>query len=158
MRRIKLYVGNIPYSATEQLLRDVFVEQGFQPVSVKVITDRETGQPRGFAFIELASQEDADEAIRTMDGRNFGGRSLRVSQAHDRGPGGGGGGGGGGGRGYGGGPGGGGGYGGGPGGGGGGYAGGGNGGGGGGGRGRGGRYEDEGEDSGGGGGRGRGRF
>ena len=83
MRRIKLYVGNIPYSATEQLLRDVFVEQGFQPVSVKVITDRETGQPRGFAFVELADANHARQSIDKLNGSAVGGRTIVVNEARE---------------------------------------------------------------------------
>ncbi len=95
MSCVKLYVGNIPYTADEQSLREAFEEQGRHPASVKVITDRETGQPRGFAFIEMESQEDADTTIQLMDGRNWGGRTMRVSLARERGAGGGGAGGGG---------------------------------------------------------------
>jgi RNA recognition motif-containing protein len=123
----KLYVGNLPFSATEAEIKELFERHG--PVDkVSVITDRETGRPRGFAFVEMREGGDADNAIQALDGRDFGGRSLRVNEAQDRRAGGGGGGGGGGRGGYGGGGGGRGGYGGGGGGGRGGYGGGGGGG------------------------------
>ena len=92
MSRVKLYVGNIPYTADEQSLREAFEDTGKIPASVKVITDCETGQPRGFAFVEMESQEDADAVIQALDGQNWGGRTMRVSLARDRAGGGGGGG------------------------------------------------------------------
>jgi RNA recognition motif-containing protein len=93
----KLYVGNLPFSVTEDELRDAFERHGTVG-SVNVITDRETGRPRGFAFVEMDEASAADDAIRALDGSDFGGRSIRVNEAQDR-RGGGGGGGGGGGRG-----------------------------------------------------------
>ena len=131
----KLYVGNIPYNATEDDLRDVFAEDGRQVAEVAIITDRETGRPRGFAFVTMASDDDARAAIEALDGATVGGRTIKVNESEERR----GGGGGGGGRSFGGGGGGRGGFGGGGGGGGGGFGGGGFGGGGGGGGGRGGR-------------------
>lgn len=96
MNRVKLYVGNIPYTTDEESLRQAFTEQGCPPVGVRLVTDRETGQPRGFAFVELATQAEGDAAIAALDGANYGGRTMRVSYARERerGPGGGGGGGG----------------------------------------------------------------
>jgi cold-inducible RNA-binding protein len=97
----KLYVGNLPFSVTESELRSLFQSHG--PVeSVNVIMDRETGRPRGFAFVEMQEASDAANAIRALDGSDMGGRSLRVNEAQDKRGGGGGGGfggGGGGGRG-----------------------------------------------------------
>jgi len=90
----KLYVGNIPFSTTEDELRNVFAQHG-NVGSVSVITDRETGRPRGFAFVEMGDADAAQSAIRALDGSNLGGRSIRVNEAHDRRGGGGGGGGGG---------------------------------------------------------------
>ena len=92
----RLYVGNLPFSITEDELREIFEPHG--PIeSVSVITDRETGRPRGFAFVEV---ENGDQAIEAVNGTELGGRTLRVNEAHERGGGGGGGGGrGGGGRG-----------------------------------------------------------
>jgi RNA recognition motif-containing protein len=78
----KLYVGNIPFSATEADLRDLFGRHGTVS-SVKVITDRETGRPRGFAFVEMDANG-AQEAMRALDGTQFGGRPLRVNEAMER--------------------------------------------------------------------------
>jgi RNA recognition motif-containing protein len=88
-----LYVGNLPFSATEDEIREAFERHG-TVTSVKVITDRETGRPRGFAFVEMEDAAAADNAIRALDGTEFGGRNLRVNEAQDRRAGGGGGGGG----------------------------------------------------------------
>jgi len=92
----KLYVGNIPFSTTEDELRDLFGRHG-SVESVAVITDRETGRPRGFAFVEMGDANAASEAIRALDGTQLGGRALKVNEAQDKRSGGGGGGGGGGG-------------------------------------------------------------
>jgi RNA recognition motif-containing protein len=90
----KIYVGNLPFSSTEEDLRAVFERHG-SVESVNVITDRETGRPRGFAFVEMDDASAADDAIRALDGSDLGGRSIRVNEAQDRNRGGGGGGGGG---------------------------------------------------------------
>jgi len=90
----KLYVGNLPFSSTDEDLRDLFGRHGTVE-SVAVITDRETGRPRGFAFVEMEEASAADDAIRALDGSDLGGRSIRVNEAQDRRGGGGGGGGGG---------------------------------------------------------------
>jgi RNA recognition motif-containing protein len=110
----KIYVGNLPFTSTEDELRALFARHG-SVESVAVITDRETGRPRGFAFVEMADATAAADAIKALDGTQLGGRALRVNEAQDRREGGGGGGsrgfgGGGGGGGYGGGGGGGGGF------------------------------------------------
>ncbi|MBM4383674.1 MAG: RNA-binding protein [Deltaproteobacteria bacterium] len=89
----KLYVGNIPFTTTEADLRAMFETHG-AVTSVKVITDRETGRSRGFAFVEMDDATAAQNAIRALDGSQMGGRSLRVNEAQDRREGGGGGGGG----------------------------------------------------------------
>jgi RNA recognition motif-containing protein len=95
----KLYVGNLPFSATEDELRELFARHGSVD-SVKVIMDRETGRPRGFAFVEMSEASAATDAIRGLDGTQLGGRALKVNEAQDKPrPSGGGGGGGGGGRG-----------------------------------------------------------
>jgi RNA recognition motif-containing protein len=86
----KLYVGNLPFSATESDLRSLFQAHG-TVASVNVITDRETGRARGFAFVEMEQASDADNAIRALDGSDMGGRSLRVNVAEDKRGGGGGG-------------------------------------------------------------------
>lgn len=93
----KIYVGNLPFSSTQEDLESLFGSHGTVE-SVNVITDRETGRPRGFAFVEMESASDADDAIRALDGSNLGGRDIRVNEAQDRRGGGGGGGGGRGGR------------------------------------------------------------
>jgi RNA recognition motif-containing protein len=98
----KLYVGNLPYATTEDDLRTMFAKAG-TVTSVSVIKDRDTGRSKGFAFIEMATQAEAQQAINQLNGQKLGDRQLTVSIARpreDRGPGGGGGGGfGGGGRG-----------------------------------------------------------
>ena len=78
----KLYVGNLSFNTTESELRDLFGRHGAVE-SVKVITDRETGRSRGFAFVEMEASA-ADEAMRALDGTDLGGRSLRVNEANDR--------------------------------------------------------------------------
>ena len=100
----RLYVGNLSYNVTEPELRDVFAEGGKNVVEVKVVMDRETGRPRGFAFVEMGSDQEAADAIQTLTGREIQGRAINVSEARERAPrsGGGGGYGGGGGGGYGG--------------------------------------------------------
>jgi RNA recognition motif-containing protein len=88
----KLYVGNLAFSATEKEIRDLFGQYG-SVSSVSLITDRETGQPRGFGFVEM--EDGADEAVRALDGKEVGGRTIKVNEARpreDRGGGGGGGG------------------------------------------------------------------
>lgn len=86
----KLYVGNIPFSTTEDELRSLFEQHGTVE-SVAVITDRETGRPRGFAFVEMGDAAAAEAAIQRLDGSQLGGRSLRVNEANARPAGGGGG-------------------------------------------------------------------
>jgi RNA recognition motif-containing protein len=88
----KLYVGNLPFSATEDEIRSAFGAHGGVS-SVNVIMDRETGRPRGFAFVEMDDERGAEAAIRALDGSQLGGRSLKVSEAQERSGGGGGGGG-----------------------------------------------------------------
>ena len=101
MSQNRLYVGNLPFTATEDDIRDAFADHGTVQ-SVSVITDRETGRPRGFADVEMSTDQEAQTAVDEMDGRDFGGRSLRVNIARPRESRGGGGGYGGGGGGYGG--------------------------------------------------------
>src|SRR5215467_11885758 len=103
----RLYVGNLSYNVTEPELRDVFAEGGRNVVEVKIVMDRDTGRPRGFAFVEMGSDDEASQAIQTLSGREIQGRAINVSEARARAPrsggfGGGGGGFGGGGGGYGG--------------------------------------------------------
>jgi RNA recognition motif-containing protein len=77
-----LYVGNLPYSATEETIRELFSPHG-EVHTVKLITDRETGVPRGFAFVEMEPTA-ATAAIAALDGKDFGGRALRVDEARAR--------------------------------------------------------------------------
>jgi RNA recognition motif-containing protein len=93
----KLYVGNLPYETNEADLEALFAQAG--PVeSVNVIRDRETGRARGFAFVEMATDEGAQQAVTQLNERNFGGRRLTVNEAKPQAPRSGGGGGFGGGR------------------------------------------------------------
>src|SRR5215468_8238390 len=98
----RLYVGNIPYGTSDLDLRTLFGQNGRAVTEVKIVTDRETGQSRGFAFVEMATKDDAMAVINELNGTSMGGRSIVVNEARERTPGGGGGGGGGGGRSYGG--------------------------------------------------------
>jgi len=91
----KLFVGNLPYTTTEDALRDLFSGEGRNVSRVTIVTDRDTGRSRGFAFVEMATDEEAQAAVTALNGADFDGRTLRVDLAHDK-PGGGGGGGGGG--------------------------------------------------------------
>lgn len=98
----KLYVGNLPYTASEQDLQDLFAGAGAVE-SVNLMRDMATGRARGFAFVEMASDEDAQKAIDQLNNTDFGGRNLTVNEARPKTAGGAGGGGGrGGGGGYGG--------------------------------------------------------
>jgi RNA recognition motif-containing protein len=89
----KIYVGNLPFTATEAEIRTLFSAHGTVE-SVTLPVDRETGRPRGFGFVEM-SQSDASRAIQNLNGTDMGGRSLKINEAQDRPRGGGGGGGGG---------------------------------------------------------------
>ena len=91
----KIFVGNISFDTTEQELSELFSQDGRQVERVSIITDRDTGRPRGFAFVEMGSAADTTAAISALDGQDLGGRPLRVNEAHDKPRGGGGGGGGG---------------------------------------------------------------
>lgn len=88
----KLYVGNLPYSTTEDELFALFGADGRQVSEVALIMDRETGRPRGFGFVTMASEEDAQSAVEALDGVALGGRTLRVNESQERPRGGGGGG------------------------------------------------------------------
>jgi RNA recognition motif-containing protein len=93
----RLYVGNLSYNVTEPELKDVFGENGRNVKEVKVVLDRDTGRPRGFAFVEMTTDAEAAQAIETLNGREIQGRPINVSEARERAPRSGGGGGGGGG-------------------------------------------------------------
>ena len=77
----KIYVGNLPYNATEDDIRALFAQYGTVQ-SVSIMTDRETGQPRGFGFVEM--DEGANDAIAALDQKDYGGRNLRVNIARPR--------------------------------------------------------------------------
>jgi len=78
----QIYVGNLPYRSGEEEVRDLFSQYG-EVNSVKLITDRETGRPRGFGFVEM-EDEGALKAIEALDGKEFEGRTLRVNEARPR--------------------------------------------------------------------------
>jgi RNA recognition motif-containing protein len=81
-RMTTIYVGNLPFSATEQDIKALFERHG-KVESVKLINDRETGKPRGFAFVDMP-QNEAMAAIQTLNGFQMGGRPLRVNEAQER--------------------------------------------------------------------------
>lgn len=96
---MKLYVGNLSFNTSESQLRDLFAEHG-EVTSASLVMDRDTGRPRGFGFVEFASQESGRAAIEALNGQNIDGRDIVVNEAKPREPRSGGfGGGGGGGRG-----------------------------------------------------------
>jgi RNA recognition motif-containing protein len=81
----KLYVGNLPYSATEEELQTAFSRFGTVD-SVKLITDRDTGRSKGFAFVEMASDREAADAITGLNGTELSGRAMTVSEARPQAP------------------------------------------------------------------------
>ncbi|HEY7954285.1 MAG TPA: RNA-binding protein [Polyangia bacterium] len=89
----RLYVGNLSFGTTESALRAAFEQGGRKVAEVKIVTDRDTGQPRGFAFVEMASPADAQAAMAEWNGQELDGRTLKVNEAQERSGGGGGGGG-----------------------------------------------------------------
>jgi RNA recognition motif-containing protein len=87
----RLYVGNLPYSANEQDLHDLFAGTGHEVTEAKLVMDRESGRPRGFAFVEMTTDAGAEAAIANLNGKDFQGRTLTVNEARERSAGGGGG-------------------------------------------------------------------
>lgn len=81
----KLYVGNLPFSATEQVLADMFTQFGTVE-SAKIITDRDTGRSKGFAFVEFSSPKEAQDAITGLNGSDWGGRPMTVNEAKPQAP------------------------------------------------------------------------
>lgn len=79
----KLFVGNVPYQITEDELKQAFSEAGTVE-SVAIITDKMTGRPRGFVFVEMSTDEEAQKAIEIMNGKEVGGRALNVNEAKPR--------------------------------------------------------------------------
>jgi len=82
----RVYVGNLPFDTDQSALRALFEEGGRRVADVKIITDRDTGRPRGFAFVEMENQSDAQAAIQALNGRQVGGRSLTVNEAKEQAP------------------------------------------------------------------------
>jgi RNA recognition motif-containing protein len=80
----RLYVGNLPFSADETALRSLFEQNERTVEEVKLITDRDTGRPRGFGFVEMGNTEDADKAISELNGHEMDGRPLKVNEARER--------------------------------------------------------------------------
>jgi len=80
----RLYVGNIPFGAGKETLRDLFESDSRNVRDVFVVTDRTTGKSRGFAFVTLGSAEEAQEAIQVLDGAELDGREIRVNEAYRR--------------------------------------------------------------------------
>lgn len=79
----KLFVGNLPFGATEEALRDLFAPFG-EVQQVRIMTDRDTGKSRGFAFVEMAQDEDALKAVDALSGKDFSGRPLTVNEARPK--------------------------------------------------------------------------
>ncbi len=80
---MKIYIGNMSYDTTEDQLRQAFESYG-EVLSVNIITDRDSGRPKGFGFVEMANKDDATAAIEGMNGKEFGGRTLNVNEARPR--------------------------------------------------------------------------
>lgn len=80
----KIFVGNLSFEATEQDLHDLFSGDDRKVDRVSIVTDRDSGRPRGFAFVEMANATDAAGAITAYDGKDLHGRALRVNEAHDK--------------------------------------------------------------------------
>ena len=89
----RLYVGNLSWDTSEEALRLAFEEGGRKVTDVHLVSDRETGRPRGFGFVEMGTDEEARQAIEALDGVEIDGRNLTVNEAKERQPRGGGGGG-----------------------------------------------------------------
>ena len=81
----RIYVGNLPFSATDDEVREMFSAYG-AVTSVHLVTDRDSGRPRGFGFVEMESGEEADQAIAAVNGQDMGGRTLNVAEARPREP------------------------------------------------------------------------
>jgi len=80
----RLYVGNLPFSADEDAVRELFAQDNREVTEVKLITDRDTGRPRGFGFVEMGSSEHADAAVSSLNGYSMDGRALTVNEARER--------------------------------------------------------------------------
>ena len=80
----KLYVGNLSYEVDEEMLKGVFADGGWDAEEVVIITDRDTGRSRGFGFVTLTNDDDADDVIAALNGRELAGRNLVVNVARER--------------------------------------------------------------------------
>ena len=80
----KLYVGNLPFQATEQEITNWFQQAGATVASVSLVTDKFTGQPRGFGFVEIDNDEEAARVIQSLNGQDFMGRNVVVNEARPR--------------------------------------------------------------------------
>lgn len=81
----KLYVGNLPYNVTEERLQQHFAQHG-SVVSARIITDKLSGRAKGFGFVEMSSDQDAEKAINALNGTDFEGRNIVVSEARPQAP------------------------------------------------------------------------
>ena len=82
----RLYVGNLPFDATEKQIRSFVEAEERKVTAIKIVTDRETGRSRGFAFVDLENADQVQQAISELNGKDFGGRALVVNEAQDKGP------------------------------------------------------------------------
>jgi RNA recognition motif-containing protein len=82
----RLFVGNLSFNTTEADLRNVFTEASLAFTEIKIVTERETGRPRGFAFVEMADQASATKAMELLNERELDGRQLNVNEARERAP------------------------------------------------------------------------
>ncbi len=82
-KTMDIYVGNLPYELTEQDLKDLFAEFG-SVSSARVITDKYTGRAKGFGFVDMPNQEEAEEAVRELEGKVINGRNIKVNEAKRR--------------------------------------------------------------------------
>lgn len=80
----RLYVGNLPFRTSEEALRELFEGDGKQVVECRIITDRETGRSRGFGFVEMGTEDEAQQTIESLDGYAFEGRNLKVNYAREQ--------------------------------------------------------------------------
>src|ERR1051325_5929579 len=76
----KLYIGNLPFSTTDESLQEIFAQAG-SVQSAKIITDRDTGRSKGFGFVEMSTDQEAADAIREFNGASYGGRSMTAAEA-----------------------------------------------------------------------------
>lgn len=82
----RLFVGNLSFNTSEDDLRNVFTQAGLNALEVKIVTDRDTGRPRGFAFVEMPDQAAATQAMEALNHRELDGRELNVNEARERTP------------------------------------------------------------------------